>query len=150
MRSASPPQSWHNAELPMEIVRAGTIQLLFFSAIISLNFVSHSRREYPLLKASHDKILNSDSLVKFGLSGDIFLTDVTASPEFVVRVMIIVFGNIIKLASQPKSSESRWTFLTMREVCVPEIMRASAKSRRNFDILFRFSPLSIFFAMALL
>lgn len=32
----------------------------------------------------------------------------------------------------------------MREVCVPEIMRASAKSRRNFDILFRFSPLSFF------
>ena len=128
----------------MEIVSAGTIQLLFFPAIISLNFVSHSRREYPLLNASHDKILNSESLVKLGLSGDIFLTDVTASSEFVVRVIMIVLGNIIKLASQPKSSDNRWTFLTMREVCVPEIMRASAKSRRNFDILFKSFPLLIF------
>lgn len=134
----------------MEIVSAGTIQLLFFSAIISLNFVSHSRREYPLLNASHDKILNSESLVKLGLSGDIFLSDVTASSEFVVRVIMIVLGNIIKLASQPKSSDNRWTFLTMREVCVPEIMRASAKSRRNFDILFKSFTLLIFFAMALL
>ena len=129
----------------MEIVSAGTIQLLFFSAIISLNFVSHSRREYPLLNASHDKILNSESLVKLGLSGDILLTDVTGSSEFVVRVIMIVLGNIIKLASQPKSSDNRWTFLTMREVCVPEIMRASAKSRRNFDILFKSFPLLIFF-----
>ena len=97
-----------------------------------------------MLNASHDKILNSESLVKLGLSGDIFLTDVTASSEFVVRVIMIVLGNIIKLASQPKSSDNRWTFLTMREVCVPEIMRASAKSRRNFDILFKSFPLLIF------